>query len=168
MKISLIAAVAQNGVIGRKNNLPWHLPDDSAFFKRMTSHHAIVMGRKSLDSLGKPLPNRTNIIITRNTKFTADGVVIVHTLEEAIDTAKQSSESKHQTDEVFVIGGAEIYALALSMATNLYLTEIQRDYEGDAYFPAFDKADWQEVSRIHHPADDRHETSFDFVEYVKV
>ena len=170
MKISLIAAVAENGVIGRNNpngepELPWHLPDDFAFFKRKTSHHPIIMGRKSLDSLGKPLPNRTNIVITRNTNFKADGVTVVHTLDDAIIEAQQAERA---TDEIFIIGGAEIYKMALPMATTLHLTEIHRAYEGDAYFPTFDKREWQEVSRRPHPADERHATSFDFVEYERV
>jgi dihydrofolate reductase len=169
MKISLIAAVAQNGVIGRQNDLPWHLPDDFAFFKRKTSHHPIIMGRKSLESLGKPLPNRTNIVITRNLDFSASGVLIVHTLDDAIAEATKAIEqaSAHQPDEIFVIGGAEIYAIALPIATTLYLTELDQAFEGDAYFPAFNKEDWQEVSRRPHPADERHAVAFDFVEYER-
>ncbi len=166
-KISLIAAVAQNRVIGRNNrdgkpDLPWHLPDDFAFFKRKTSHHPIIMGRKSLDALGKPLPNRTNIVLTRNRDFMADGVRVEHTLEKAISVA--SAINQH---EIFVIGGGEIYEMALPVATTLYLTEIQQAYEGDAYFPAFDKSDWNEVSRRPHPADERHAVAFDFVEYER-
>ena len=168
MKISLISAVAENGIIGRQNRngepeLPWHLPDDFAFFKRKTSHHPIIMGRKSLDALGKPLPNRTNIVITRNTDFRADGVTVVHTLDDAIAEAAKINQS-----EIFVIGGAEIYTMALPIATTLYLTEIDQTYEGDAYFPTFDKADWQEVSRRTHPADERHAVAFDFVEYERI
>ncbi|MVM36556.1 dihydrofolate reductase [Spirosoma sp. HMF3257] len=163
MKISLIAAVAENGVIGLNNDMPWHLPDDFAFFKRKTSHHPIIMGRKSLEALGKPLPNRTNIVITRNPDFTADGVTIVHTLEDAIANTKAINQM-----EIFIIGGAEIYKLALPLATTLYLTEIHQAYEGDAYFPDFDKSEWQEVSRKPHPADERHAVAFDFVEYERV
>lgn len=162
MKISLIAAVAKNGVIGRQNDLPWHLPDDFAFFKRKTSHHPIIMGRKSLEALGKPLPNRTNIIITRNQDFKAQGVTVVHTLNDALTQARTVNQN-----EIFVIGGAEIYAMALPVATTLYLTEIHKAYEGDAYFPAFDKSEWQEISRRPHPADERHEAAFDFVEYER-
>ena len=168
MKISLIAAVAQNGVIGRNNDLPWHLPDDFAFFKRKTSHHAIIMGRKSLEALGKPLPNRTSLIITRNPDFKADGVTIIHTLDEAIAEARNVDREHYQSDEIFVIGGAEIYALALPIAATLYLTEIHQVYDGDAYFPLFDKSEWQEVSRRPHPTDERHAASFDFVEYERV
>lgn len=162
MKISLIAAIAQNHVIGLKNKLPWHLPDDFAFFKRKTSHHPIIMGRKSLESLGKPLPNRTNIVITRNADLKAAGVTIVHTLEAAIDTAQTINQ-----EEIYVIGGAQVYAIALPVATTLYLTEIHRAYDGDAYFPDFDRSEWQEVSRVPHAADDRHEVGFDFVEYER-
>ncbi|RIV25198.1 dihydrofolate reductase [Fibrisoma montanum] len=162
MKISMIAAVAQNGVIGRNNDLPWHLPDDFAFFKRKTRHHPVIMGRKSLEALGKPLSNRTNIILTRDQNFTAEGVTIVHTLQEAVDAAKAVNDQ-----EIYIIGGAEIYRMALPMATTLYITEIEKAYEGDSYFPEFDRADWQEVSRQHHPADERHEAAFDFVEYER-
>ncbi|GAB3043705.1 dihydrofolate reductase [Spirosoma pulveris] len=162
MKISLIAAVAQNGVIGRDNDLPWHLPDDFAFFKRKTSHHPIIMGRKSLEALGKPLPNRTNIVLTRNTEFSAAGVTVVHTLDAAIAEAKAINQT-----EIYVIGGAEIYKMALPIATTLYLTEIHHDFEGDAHFPPFDKSEWKEVSRRPHPADERHAVPFDFVEYER-
>ncbi len=158
----MIAAVAQNHVIGRKNDLPWHLPDDFAFFKRKTSHHPIIMGRKSLESLGKPLPNRTNIVITRNKGLQAAGVTIVHTLDEAIAAARSINQ-----EEIFVIGGAEVYTMALPVATTLYLTEIHRDYEGDAYFPEVDKREWNEVSRVPHAADERHEVGFDFVTYER-
>ncbi len=164
MKISLISAVAQNGVIGRDNDMPWHLPDDFAFFKRKTSHHPIIMGRKSLQALGKPLPNRTNIVITRNPDFEAPGTTVVHTLEDALTEAKKAVG---ETDEIFVIGGAEIYKMALPIATTLYLTEIHQAYEGDAYFPTFDKSEWTEVSRKPHPTDDRHAAAFDFVEYER-
>ena len=162
MKISLIAAVAQNHVIGHKNELPWHLPDDSAYFKRKTSHHPIIMGRKSFESLGKPLPNRTNIVITRNADFKAAGVTIVHTLDNGINAARSVNQ-----EEIYVIGGAEVYTMALPIATTLYMTEIHRAYEGDAYFPDFDKSEWDEVSRVPHSADERHEVGFDFVEYER-
>lgn len=167
MTVSLIAAVAQNGIIGRNNangkpDLPWHLPDDFQFFKATTSGHPIIMGRKSLDALGKPLPKRTNIVVTRNQDFQMPGVTIVHTLNEALTEARKLEDS-----EIFVIGGAEVYAMALPIANRLYITEIERSYEGDTHFPAFDKTEWREVSRRHHPADERHETAFDFVVYER-
>ena len=168
MKISLIAAVAQNGIIGRNNDMPWHLPGDFAFFKRKTSHHAIIMGRKSLEALGKPLRNRTSIVITRNQDFTAEGVTVVHTLDDAITEAQRVDKQLYQTDEIFVIGGAEIYKMAMPIATTLYLTEIHQTYEGDTYFPAVNKSEWREISRHPHPADDRNPASFDFVEYERV
>lgn len=167
MTVSLIAAVAQNGIIGRndasgKPDLPWHLPDDFQFFRNTTSGHPIIMGRKSLDALGKPLPKRTNIVVTRNRDFQMPGVTVVHTLADALAEARKTEDS-----EIFVIGGAEVYAMALPVANRLYLTEIQRAYEGDTQFPIFDKTEWQEVSRRHHPADERHETAFDFVVYER-
>lgn len=186
MKISLIAAVAQNGIIGRndangKPDLPWHLPDDFAYFKAKTSGHPIIMGRKSLDSLGKPLPKRTNIVVTRNRDFQMPGVTVVHTLEDALTVgahrpaahprvrpSTDPSANPEIPQEIFIIGGAEIYAMALPIANTLYLTEIQKAYEGDTHFPAFDRSEWQEVSRIHHPIDERHEAPFDFVTYERL
>lgn len=184
MMISLIAAMAQNRIIGRDNadgrpDLPWHLPDDFAYFKQKTSGHAIIMGRKSLDALGNPLPKRTNIVITRNPDFRREGVVVVSSLEAALEVAKKAEATHDQpesigqggtsskTAELFVIGGAEIYALALPVANRIYLTEIQRTYEGNASFPEFDMTVWREVSRVAHPADERHEAAFDFVLYEK-
>ncbi len=173
MKISLIAALAQNGVIGRNKaggepDMPWHLPDDFRYFKQKTSNHSIIMGRRTLEALGgKPLPKRTNIVITRNSGFKADGVTVVHTLDEALTKAQAVHQSDRRPEEIFVIGGAEIYAMALPVATTLYLTEIHKAYDGDTYFPYFDKADWQEISRQPHPADERHETGFDFVTYER-
>ncbi len=172
MIISLISAVAANGIIGKENDLPWHLPDDAAFFKQTTLGHAIIMGRKSLDALGKPLPRRTNIVVTRDKAFRFEGVIVVHSLDDALEAARQATANTQFSNpaagaEIFIIGGAEIYALALPIANRLYLTEIDRAYEGDAYFPAFDKAVWHEVSRKHHPADDRHEAAFDFVVYER-
>ena len=171
MTISLISAMAQNRIIGYdrpdgRPDLPWHLPDDFTYFKQKTSGHAIIMGRKSLDALGKPLPKRTNIVLTRNPDFRFDGVTVVGTLADALTAAGQA-EAVNGTAEIFVIGGAEIYTLALPVANRIYLTEVQRTYEGNAAFPEFDKTVWQEVSRQHHPADDRHETAFDFVVYEK-
>ncbi len=176
MHISLIAAMAQNRTIGRdtaegKPDLPWHLPDDFAYFKQKTSGHAIIMGRKSLVALGRPLPKRTNIVLTRNEAFRAEGVVVVHTLAAALEQARAvemaNAEAGGQTAEIFVIGGAEIYALALPEATRIYLTEVQCTYEGNAFFPEFDQKIWHETSRHPHPADDRHEAAFDFVVYER-
>lgn len=165
MIISLIAARTQNGVIGKNNDLPWHLPDDMKYFMQTTSAHYVVMGRKNYDSIPekfRPLPNRTNIVVTRQVGFTAPQCTIVHSLTDAI----QLAEKNHQ-EELFIIGGAEIYQLAMPFANRLYLTEIQTELEGDTYFPSFDHKDWIEISRKHHPIDDRHRFAFDFVVYEK-
>ncbi|OIN56273.1 dihydrofolate reductase [Arsenicibacter rosenii] len=158
MKISMIWAEAENGTIGRNNNLPWHLPDDFRYFKETTSGHPIIMGRKSFESLGKPLPKRTNIIITRNPDFRPAGVTVVNSLEEGIQAAQAVNQ-----EQIFIIGGAEIYRQALPLANTLYITEVHKTYEGDAHAPYVNRSEWNEVSRIHHPVDERHETSFDFV-----
>lgn len=162
MLLSLIVAVAQNGVIGRDNQLIWHLPNDLKQFKRLTTGHPIIMGRKTFDSIGKPLPNRTSIVITRSKEWAHEGVVVVHSIEEAIAAAQQT-----QTDEAFVIGGAEIYRKMLPLADKLYLTEVKADFEGDAYFEAISNNEWKEVSRVSHPVDEKHTVPFDFVELVR-
>ena len=134
MKISLVWAMAQNRVIGRNNSLPWYLPEDLKYFKRITLGKPVIMGRKTYESIGKPLPGRTNIVVSRNADFSAEGVKTVTSLDEA----KQLCESIAEIDginEAMVIGGAEIYALALPMADRLYLTEVHAEVEGDTTFP---------------------------------
>jgi dihydrofolate reductase len=165
MIISLIAALAKNRTIGKNNDLPWHLPDDMKYFMQTTKGHYVIMGRKNYDSIPekfKPLPNRTNIVVTRKKNFIALGCIVVNSLDEGINLAKDANEK-----EVFIIGGAEIYKLSLSVATRLYLTEINGNIEGDTFFPAIDNADWKEVSRVHHEKDSRHAFDFDFVVYNK-
>jgi dihydrofolate reductase len=165
MKISLIAAHAQNQVIGKNNDLPWHLPDDMKYFMQTTRGHHCIMGRRNYDSIPdkfKPLPNRTNILVTRQQGFHAPGCIVVNSIEHGIDLAKENGEA-----EVFIIGGAEIYNATLATAHLLYLTEIHAVIEGDTYFPQFDKAAWKEISRIPHAADERHVYSFDFVVYER-
>lgn len=150
IQLSLIAAVAENGCIGKQNKLPWYLPEDLKYFKAITSGKAIIMGRNTFDSLGRPLPNRTNIVITRNPGFQApEGVRVVHSLEEAIHVAEAVAHIQGQ-DEILVIGGAQIYQEALSRASRLYLTEVNKSVDGDAYFPAWDKSAWKEVARDTH------------------
>lgn len=161
MTISLIAARAANGVIGTDNRLPWHLPDDMKFFMQTTSGHAVIMGRKNYLSIPekfRPLPNRLNIVLTRNPEFVAPGCTIVHQSQDALQAAGTFGK-----DEVFVIGGAEIYQLFINQANRLYLTEIQAEAVGNTFFPEFDRTRWTERSRIPHPADDRHAFAFDFV-----
>lgn len=165
MKISMIAAVAANGVIGKDNDLAWHLPDDMKFFQEKTKGHHVIMGRKNYDSLPskfKPLPQRANIIVTRQQDFKAEGCSVVHSIEEALEICRKNGE-----EEAFIIGGGEIYRLGFNYANVMYITEIKKPYEGDTYFPKYNKNGWKEVGRNHHPADDRHESAFDFVKYVK-
>jgi dihydrofolate reductase len=163
MIISLIAALTTNRIIGKQNGLPWSLPDDSKYFMQTTKHHYVLLGRKNYDSLPekyKPLPNRVNIIITKQHEFKAPGCIVVGSLDHAIQIARDAGEP-----EAFVIGGAEIYALALPLADRLYLTEINGVVDGDTHFPEYDKNQWTEISRKHHPDDERHIFSFDFVVY---
>lgn len=162
MLLSLIVAAAENGVIGRDNQLIWHLPDDLKQFKRLTTGHPILMGRKTFESIGKPLPNRTSIVITRNPHWQFEGVIVVNTVEEAIEAARRTG-----TDEAFVIGGAEIYRMMLPTADKIYLTEVKAAYEGDAFFHIPDQSEWREVHRVAHTADEKHAVAFDFVEWVR-
>ncbi|MFC4158905.1 dihydrofolate reductase [Chitinimonas lacunae] len=138
--ISLIAAVARNGTVGRDNAMPWHLPADLRYFKSVTSGHPVVMGRKTFDSIGRPLPNRHNIVITRQIDWQVEGITVVHSLEEALAAAGPA-------DEIFIMGGGQIYAQALPLADRLYLTEIDADFEGDAFFPAWPREQFREQAR---------------------
>src|SRR6187402_1762920 len=165
MIISLIAALSENRVIGKNNDLPWHLPDDMKYFMQTTKGHYVIMGRKNYDSIPekfKPLPNRTNIVVTRQPDFRAPGCIVVNTLEEAVKIARNNGEK-----ETFIIGGAEIYNLGFSLADKLYITEINTVLDGDTHFPEFNKKDWKEISRVHHSNDERHAFDFDFVVYEK-
>lgn len=159
--ISMIVAADENNVIGKDNQLIWHLPDDLRFFKKMTSGHAIIMGRQTFESVGKPLPKRTNIIITRDTSYQADGCVIAHSLAEALDKAMEVDPNP------FIVGGEQIYRLALPIAETIYLTRIHSEFEGDRKFPELDNA-WNEIKREHHPVDEKHQYSFTFKTFKKL
>lgn len=166
MIISMIAALSKNRVIGKNNDLPWKLPDDMKFFMDTTKGHHAIMGRKNYESIPhkfKPLPERVNIVVTRQKNFHAPGCIVVDSLEKGLEIAKQNQET-----ETFVIGGAEIYRLGLPYANKLYLTEIDAVIEGDTYFPEFDQREWRQLSRVHHDADARHKYPFDFVVYEKI
>lgn len=139
MTLSLIVAVAENGVIGRDNALPWHIPEDLRYFKQVTSGKTVIMGRKTFQSIGRPLPNRTNIVITRDPAFQAEGVILAGSLDDAL--------SKTGGGEAMVIGGSSLFLEALPRAERFYLTEIHRAYEGDVRFPDWDRSPWQEVER---------------------
>ncbi len=166
MIISLIAAVSRNKVIGLNNQLPWHLPDDMKYFMKTTSGHPVIMGRKNFESIPekfRPLPNRENIIITRQTNYTAQGCTVTHHPAEALKAAEVSGNP-----EVFIIGGAEIYRSYLPLADKLYITEIHAEIAGDTFFPTWKSEEWKETSRVCHPKDDRHHFEFDFVVFEKI
>lgn len=151
MIISLIAAVANNGVIGGGNTLLWDLPADMKHFRDTTRGHTVIMGRKTFESIGKPLPNRKNIVITRDTNYIQEGIYVVGSLEEAlrISSLEQGKEFEENQEEVevFVIGGGEIYKQAIEKANKLYITEIHKDFDGDTLFPGINKGVWKETSR---------------------
>ncbi len=156
--VSIIVAIAQNGTIGDKNSLLWHIKEDMRFFRTTTSGHPVIMGRKTFESLGsKPLPKRTNIVITRaDREF--DGALTAHSLEEAIRIAGDD-------DEVFIMGGAQIYREALSVADRMYITLVERDYEGDTAFPEIDYSQWKLVDVVRHERGEEYESPFEFRTY---
>jgi dihydrofolate reductase len=154
--ISIIAAIAENGVIGANNRLPWHLPDDLRHFKRITAGHTVITGRRNYESIGRPLPDRRNIVVTRQPGFAAPGCIVVGSIEEALAAAGGDPE-------VFVIGGADIYRQTLARAQRLYLTMVHASPTGDTYFPEWSVGEWRELTREDHPADTRHTHAFTFV-----
>jgi dihydrofolate reductase len=155
-RLSAIAAMDKNRLIGKDNQLPWHLPADLAHFKAITTGHPILMGRKTHESIGRPLPNRHNIVLTRDLSYEAEGITIVHSLDEALAACPDD-------DEIFIIGGAEIYRLALPRLQRLYLTFIDHAFTGDVYFPAWAANEWQEISREAHEADEKNAYGYAFV-----
>jgi len=154
-KLSLIAALAKNRAIGIGNKMPWHLPADFAWFKQNTLGHPVIMGRKTFDSIGKPLPGRRNIVVTRNPALLLPGVEMAHSLADAI--------AMTQDADPFIIGGATLYAEAMPVATHLYLTEVDAEPAADTFFPAWLPAEWREVSRQHRDADAVNLHAMDFV-----
>lgn len=164
MRRSIIVARADNGVIGKDNELIWHMPHDLKFFKETTSGHYVLMGRKSFESVGKPLPNRLNIIITRNPDYAAEGALVVHSLKDALVLAEQQKQQ-----EVFILGGGEIYRQALEqqLVDRIYLTEINGSFEGDTYFPELDESQWQETHREEYQADHKNPHDYAFVTLEK-
>ena len=160
-RICLIAAIAANRVIGRNNALPWHLPADLKHFKALTMGHPVVMGRKTYASIGRPLPGRRNLVITRDRAYSAPGCEIVHSLDEAIAACGG-------TEEIFIIGGAELYRESLPRAHRLEFTEIHTDFQGDATFPQFPLGEWREARREIHDAEADVPFRFDFVRYDRI
>ena len=168
MRIALIAAVSRNGVIGHANELLWRLPEDLKFFRRTTTGHPVVMGRKTWDSIParfRPLPGRTNIVVTRQASWHADGALVAHDFEQALEMALESVATNPHGLRAFIIGGAELYALALPHADELLLTEIDRDYEGDARFPEWPRNHFVETGRERHHADAPNDFDYAFVAY---
>lgn len=159
--ISVIVAVARNGVIGDGNRLIWHIGEDLRRFKAITSGHPVVMGRKTFESLGRPLPNRTNVVITRQTGYRADGCIVAGSLDEAIALFDPA-------EEIFVIGGAQVYAQAMPLADRFYLTLVDRDYEGDTRFPDWNGGEWELRSEERHARGEKFDCPFAFLDYVRV
>ena len=158
MLLSIIVAVSENGIIGLDNQLIWRLPDDLKRFKKLTLGHPMIMGRKTFESIGKPLPGRQSIIITRDKDFSFEGTIVVHSLQEAIEVAK-----KIETEEAFIIGGGDIYRQVQGNCDRLYITEVHTQTQGDTFFQIEKPELWQETERTHHDTDENHAFSFDFV-----
>ena len=159
--ISIIVAIAQNGTIGDNNSLLWHIKEDMRFFRTTTSGHAVIMGRKTFESLGsKPLPKRKNIVITRS-DLTFEGALTAHSLDEAIAMAEGD-------EETFIIGGAQIYRAALAVADRMYITRVEHDYQGDTSFPEVDYSQWQLVSEERHERGEEYEWPFSFLTYDRL
>jgi dihydrofolate reductase len=161
MTVSLIVAVDENNGIGKDNKLPWHLPADLKHFKSLTTGHPIIMGRKTFESIGKVLPNRRNIVISRQSDYLAEGATVVSSLNDAISTCKNE-------DETFVIGGAEIFLFSLPIADILYLTVIHHEFNADTFFPKINKENWIEAESISYEPDEKNIYPYTFIKYIRV
>jgi len=157
MQVNAIVAISKNRVIGKDNDIPWYLPADLKYFKKTTLHHHLIMGRKTFQSIGHPLPKRTNIVLTRDAFFIATGCLIAHTLQDALEIAFD-----HDAEEVFIIGGGQIYELAMPFIDKVYLTEVDIDVEGTVLFPELPTSEWKEVSAIAHQSDEKNEHGYTF------
>ena len=163
--ISIIVAVAENNVIGKDNKLIWHLPADMKFFKEKTTGHCVITGRKNYESIPekfRPLSNRTNIVITRQKNYHAPGTIVVSSIDEAIEKAKETGDT-----EIFIIGGAEIYKQTMDMTGTIYLTRVHYSFEGDAYFPVINKDIWTKTQEKNFPGDDKNQVPYSFITYSK-
>jgi dihydrofolate reductase len=160
--ITIIAAIANNNALGKDNDLIWHLPADLKRFKRVTSGHHILMGRNTFESIGKPLPNRTTVIITRNLNYKAEGCIVVDSIEKAIEVAKEDTQT-------FIIGGAQIYKQTIesNLFDQLDITKVHHSFEADVYFPEIDTATWNEASREDFEADEKNKYNYSFISYKK-
>ncbi len=160
--ITIIAAIGSRNELGKNNDLIWHLPADLKRFKKVTSGNYIIMGRNTYESIGRPLPNRTTVIITRNRSYVQEGCLVVHSIEEALELSKQQ-------DQVFIIGGAKIYEQCLEkdLVDRLDITEVHEQFEADVFFPEIDMNTWEVISREDHEADDKNEFDYSFISYQK-
>ncbi|MDX5422556.1 MAG: dihydrofolate reductase [Hymenobacteraceae bacterium] len=156
--IAIVVAAAENNVIGKDNGLIWHLPADLRHFKALTMGHPMLMGRKTFESIGKPLPGRTTIIITSQKGYKAEGCAVVHSLQEAIEKGKELDK------QIYVVGGAEIYRQALSVTDTIYLTRVHHSFDGDVYFPELKEEEWETISKEHHSPDEKNKYSYTFFE----
>jgi len=163
MTISAIVAISKNRVIGHENDIPWYLPADLKYFKRTTLNHPIIMGRNTFTSIGKPLPKRTNIVLTRNPFYIASGCLIAHSLKQALELAFDQEE-----EEVFIIGGGQIYEQALPYLDKIYLTEVDLEVPGEVVFPILPANEWIETAAEAHPADEKNEYAYTFKIYTKI
>jgi len=157
MTISAIVAIAKNNVIGKDNDIPWYLPADLKYFKRTTLNHHIIMGRNCYESIGKPLPKRTNVVLTRNPFFIVSNCYVTHSIEEALKLAKNNGE-----EEAFIIGGAQIYGQSMDLWDKLYLTEVDLEVEGDVILPEINFEEWELISEEKHQADEKNEYDYTF------
>lgn len=166
MKISIVVAASENNAIGKDNRLIWRLPDDMKFFKEKTVGHCVVTGRKNYESIPdkfRPLPDRTNIVVTRTLNYAAPGAIVVHSLEEAIEKAKELNET-----DLCIIGGGEIYRQALEVTDVIWLTRVHHEFEAHTFFPVLDPTEWKITWREEHAADEKHQYAFTFFKYERI
>jgi dihydrofolate reductase len=156
----MIAAAAENNALGKDNSLVWHLPDDFKRFRRLTTGHHIIMGRKNFESFPGPLPNRTHIIITSQAEYRHEGAIVTHSMEEALKAAPKS-------DDVFIIGGGQIYSLGLPHADKIELTKVHHSFDADAFFPEIDLNEWKLIDEEFHPKDQKHQFDFTYQTFVR-
>lgn len=157
-----MAAKAKNDVIGKDNDLIWHLPADLKFFKQTTKGHTLIMGRKTFESLANPLPHRDSWVVTRNKDYKAEGITVFPSIESAIEAGERKG-----LETVFILGGGQIYSQSMGIADKMIITEVHEDFDGDTVFPEIDLENWEEVSRVEHKADEKNKYDFAFVEYLR-
>lgn len=163
MILSAIVAISNNNVIGKDNELPWYLPADLKYFKKITINHPVIMGRKSYEAIGNPLPKRTNIVLTRDPYYLSSNILVAHSLEEAIALAYDIDP-----EEAFILGGAEIFEIAFPFLDRLYITEIHADFDGDTFFPEWDQSEWKLISEEAHSSDKTNEFDYSFKIYERI